>query len=150
VSRFLRLYTLLPPAEIQKLEKLQDADVREAKKVLAREVTTLVHGADEAAAAEKAAMALFSGGGDDSTVPSSERPAADFTGAGLSLLDALIDTGLMKSKGEARRMIRQKAVKVAGDLVDDETLMLTERHIQNGKITLQIGKKRHHHIQVIP
>ncbi len=149
VSRFLRLYTLLPPAEIDKLEKLQGADIREAKKVLAREVTTLVHGRGEASAAENAAAALFSGGGDDSTVPSSERPAADFRGTGLSLLDALMDAGLMKSRGEARRMIRQKAVRVAGDLIEDETLQLTERHIQDGKITLQVGKKRHHHIQVV-
>jgi tyrosyl-tRNA synthetase len=150
VSRFLRLYTLMPPTEIEKLEKLKGADIREAKKVLAREVTTLVHGANEAAAAEKAAAALFMGAGDDSTVPSSERSAADFTGAGVSLLDALVDSGLMKSKGEARRMIRQKAVRVGGELIEDETLQLTEQHIQDGKIALQVGKKRHHHIQVIP
>jgi len=150
VSRFLRLYTLMSPAEIEKLEKLQGADIREAKKVLAREVTTLVHGADEAAAAEKAAAALFMGAGDDSTVPSSERSATEFTGAGVSLLDALVDSGLMKSKGEARRMIRQKAVRVGGELIEDETLQLTEQHIQDGKIALQVGKKRHHHIQVIP
>jgi tyrosyl-tRNA synthetase len=150
VSRFLRLYTLMQPNEIGKLEKLQGAEIREAKKVLAREVTTLVHGPGEAAAAEKAAQALFSGGGDDSTVPASERPAADFGGEGLSLLDALTDSGLMKSKGEARRMIRQKAVRVGGDLIEDETLQLTEEHIQDGKITLQVGKKRHHHIQVVP
>ncbi len=150
VSRFLRLYTLLQPTEIEKLEKLQGAEIREAKKVLAREITTLVHGADESAAAEKAATALFSGGGDDSTVPSSERPASDFAGEGLSLLDALTETGLMKSKGEARRMIRQKAVRVGGDLIEDETLQLTAEYVQDGKIALQVGKKRHHHIQVIP
>jgi tyrosyl-tRNA synthetase len=150
VSRFLRLYTLMQPAEIEKLEKLQGADIREAKKVLAREVTTLVHGAEESAAVEKAASALFSCGGDESSVPSSERPASDFAGEGLSLLDALTETGLMKSKGEARRMIRQKAVRVGGDLVEDETLQLTGEHILDGKIALQVGKKRHHHIQVIP
>ena len=148
VSRFLRLYTLMPPVEIEKLEKLQGADIREAKKVLAREVTTLVHGAEESASAEKAAVALFSGGGDESTVPSSERPLDDFTGPGVNLLDALVDTGLMKSKGEARRMIRQKAVRVAGELVEDETLMLTPDHIEDGRIALQVGKKRHHHILV--
>jgi len=148
VSRFMRLYTLMPPAEIEKLEKLQGADIREAKKVLAREVTTLVHGADEAAAAEKAAAALFSGGGDESTVPSSKRSGDDFAGAGLALLDALVDTGLMKSKGEARRMIRQKAVRVAGEVVADETLMLTTDYIEDGRIALQVGKKRHHHILV--
>ena len=150
VSRFLRLYTMLAPVEIEKLEKLQGAEIREAKKVLAREVTTMVHGAGESDAAEKAATALFSGGSDDSTVPSSERPASDFSGEGLSLLDALTETGLMKSKGEARRMIRQKAVRVGGDLIEDETLQLTGKHIQDGKIQLQVGKKRHHHIQVIP
>lgn len=148
VSRFMRLYTLMQPSEIEKLEQLQGADIREAKKVLAREVTTLVHGADEAAAAEKAATALFSGGGDESTVPSSERSGDDFAGAGLALLDALVDTGLMKSKGEARRMIRQKAVRVAGEVVADESLMLTTDHIEDGRIALQVGKKRHHHILV--
>jgi tyrosyl-tRNA synthetase len=148
VSRFLRLYTLMAPAEIEKLEALLGADIREAKKVLAREVTTLVHGETEAAAAEKAAAALFSGADDESTVPSSERPGADFEGEGLSLLDALVDTGLMKSKGEARRMIRQKAVRVGGEIVTDETLMLTDAHLEGGKVALQVGKKRHHHILV--
>ncbi len=149
VSRFLRLYTLLAPAEIEKLEALQGADLRDAKKVLAHEVTTLVHGSEEAASAAKAAAALFSGAGDDSTVPSSERSAADFAGEGLSLLDALVEVGLMKSKGEARRMIRQKAIRVGGDLITDETLQLTTGHIQEGKIALQVGKKRHHHILVV-
>jgi tyrosyl-tRNA synthetase len=150
VARFLRLYTLLPPAEIERLEKLQGADIREAKKTLAREVTTLVHGAEEAAGAEMAASALFAGGGDDSTVPSSERPREDFTGPGLDLLDALVETGLMKSKGEARRMIRQKAVRVSGELVEDETLVLNQAHIVDGRVALQVGKKRHHHILVGP
>ena len=149
VSRFLRLYTLLAPAEIEKLEALQGADIRDAKKVLAHEVTTLVHGSEEAASAAKAAAALFAGAGDDSTVPSSERSAADFAGEGLSLLDALVEVGLMKSKGEARRMIRQKAIRVGGDLITDETLQLTTGHIQEGKIALQVGKKRHHHILVV-
>ncbi len=148
VSRFMRLYTLMPPAEIETLERLQGAEIREAKKVLAREVTTMVHGAAEAAAAEKAAAALFSGGGDESTVPSSVRSGDDFTGPGLALLDALVETGLMKSKGEARRMIRQKAVRVAGEVVAEETLMLTTNHIEDGRIALQVGKKRHHHILV--
>jgi tyrosyl-tRNA synthetase len=146
VSRFLRLYTLMAPAEIEKLEALQGADIREAKKVLAREVTTLVHGDAEAADAEKAAAALFDDGVDESTVPSSERPSTDFEGEGLSLLDALVETGLMKSKGEARRMIRQKAVRVGGEIVTEETLMLTQTHIDGGKVALQVGKKRHHHI----
>jgi len=149
VSRFLRLYTLMEPDEIMKLEALAGADIREAKKVLAGEVTALNHGKDEAAAAEKAAAALFNGAADLSSVPSSHRPAGDFTGDGVLLLDALVDTGLMKSKGEARRMIRQKAVRVAGDVVTDEMLQLGESHVRDGRIELQVGKKRHHHILLI-
>jgi tyrosyl-tRNA synthetase len=146
VSRFLRLYTLLPPDEIETLEKLKGADIREAKRVLARAVTALNHGEDEAGKAEKAAAALFSDSADRSTVPSSLRPAADFAGDGLGLLDALVDSGLMKSKGEARRMIRQNAVRVAGELVADENLRLTEEHVREDRVELQVGKKRHHHI----
>ena len=149
VSRFLRLYTLLGRQEIEELEKLQGADIREAKKVLAREVTAQVHGLDEADKSVKAAEALFSGKADTSSVPSSERPTADFDGEGLLLLDVLVDTGLMKSKGEARRMIRQNAVRVEGVVVSDEMLQLGNTDIVEGKIALQVGKKRHHHIKVI-
>jgi len=150
VSRFLRLYTRLPKAEIESLEALQGADIREAKRSLARAVTTAVHGAAAAADTEKAAAALFATGGDASTVPSSERPSADFDGDGLSLLAVLVETGLLKSKGEARRMIRQNAVRVGGEVVNDEMHMITTAHISDGRIVLQIGKKRHHHLMVTP
>jgi tyrosyl-tRNA synthetase len=149
VSRFLRLYTLLNRAQIEELEKLEGADIREAKKVLAREVTSLVHGAEVAAAAEKAAAALFSGASDASTVPSSERPQADFEGEGLWVVEALVDAGLMKSNGEARRMIKQKAVRVAGEIVEDEFFKITGAQIEDGRVALQVGKKRHHHILVV-
>jgi len=148
VSRFLRLYTLLPREEIEELEKLEGADIREAKRALARAVTSLLHGDDEAAAAEKAALALFAGGADASTVPSSELPAADLEGDGLLLLNALATSGLCKSKGDARRMIRQKAVRVNGEVVSDEVLMLKVADVQDGKIALQVGKKKHHHLMV--
>jgi len=149
VSRFLRLYTLLGREEIEELEKMEGADIREAKKVLAREVTSQVHGSEEAEKAMKAAAALFSNAADTSSVPSSERPAADFEGDGLSLLQALVDSGLMKSKGEARRMIRQNAVRVEGEVTNDEMFSITSEHISEGKVALQVGKKRHHHIRVI-
>ena len=149
VSRFLRLYTLLGRERIEELEKFEGADIRAAKKVLAGEVTALVHGQDAAAAAEKAAAALFGGAVDASTVPSSERPAGDFEGDGLLALDALVESGLMKSKGEARRMIRQNSVRVAGELVTDEMFRITDQQIDDGRVALQVGKKRHHHIIVV-
>jgi len=148
VERFLGLYTLLPMDEVRRLAALQGADIREAKRVLAHEVTSLLHGEDEARAAAAAAAALFTGGAEAGSIPSSQRPAVDLAGDGLSLIDALADAGLAKSKGEARRLIRQGGIKVNGDKVDDEMRMLAPADVRDGKIALQAGKKRHHHIQV--
>ncbi len=149
VSRFLRLYTLLDQVRIEELEKLEGADIRQAKQVLALEVTGLVHGTAAAQDARKAAEALFAGGTDESSVPSSERPAADFEGEGLWVAEALVDAGLCKSNGEARRMIKQKAVRLAGEVVEDEFLKITPDHVEGGRVVLQVGKKRHHHILVV-
>jgi tyrosyl-tRNA synthetase len=146
VSRFLRLYTLLPKQRIEELEKLEGADIREAKAVLAMEVTGLLHGKDAAVASAAAAAALFSDATDASTVPSSERSTSELEGEGLWIIDALVDCGLLKSKGEVRRMIRQNAVRVAGVVVSDEMLRLTETDLEKGRIALQVGKKKHHHI----
>jgi tyrosyl-tRNA synthetase len=148
VGRFLKLYTLLPLDEVAKLESLQGADIRDAKRRLAFEVTRMLHGEQEAVAAEKAAAALFGGGGEAGSIPSSRRPAADLDGDGLLLIDALADAGLAKSKGEARRLIRQGGIRINGEPVQDELRTLVPGDVQDGKIALQAGKKRHHHIQV--
>jgi tyrosyl-tRNA synthetase len=150
VSRFLRLYTLLPPARIGELESLQGADIRQAKQALAVAVTTLVHGADAAGAAGEAARAAFGGGGDAAAIPSSAHPAAAFAGEGQPLLDLLTVVGLVDSKGEARRLIRQGGVRVNGEAVTDESRRLTGADVRDGRIVLQLGKKRHHHLRVEP
>jgi tyrosyl-tRNA synthetase len=147
VSRFLRLYTLLPPGRIEELEKLQGADLRSAKKVLAQEVTALVHGTVAAREAEEAALAAFGGGG-AAAIPSSAHASAEFTGEGLALLDVLTSAGLVESKGEARRLIRQGGVKVGGQVVTDEQRRLTLDDVREGRIVLQLGKKRHHHLRL--
>jgi len=148
VERFLGLYTLLPMDEVRRLAALQGADIRDAKRALAYEVTRLLHGDDEARAAEQAAVALFGEGGEAGSIPSSKRPAADLDGDGLSLIEALADTGLAKSKGEARRLIRQGGIKINGEKVVDEMRTLAAADVREGKIALQAGKKRHHHIHV--
>lgn len=148
VSRFLRLYTLLERERIEELEALQGADIREAKRALAHAVTALVHGPEEADKAEKAAVALFQGGGDAATVPSSDLDAARLEGDGLGLLAALTEAGLSKSNGEARRLVRQGGVKVNDEAVADEGRALTAADVQDGRIRLQVGKKRHHHFLV--
>ncbi len=149
VSRFLRLYTLLERDKIEALERLEGADIREAKRELARAVTTLVHGPSEADKAEKAATALFMGGGDQATVPGSDLAASRLDAPGLSLIDILAECGLCASKGEARRMVRQAGVKINGAVVDDEARLLTAADVQDGRVRLQVGKKRHHHLVVV-
>ncbi|HOX25974.1 MAG TPA: tyrosine--tRNA ligase [Candidatus Krumholzibacteria bacterium] len=146
VSRFLRLYTLLDRERIEELEALEGADIREAKRALARAATALVHGPEAADAAAKAAVALFVGGGDESTVPGTAIDPGRLAGAGLELLEALTETGLCKSKGEARRLVRQGGVKVNDAVVADETRRLTASDVADGRIRLQLGKKRHHHL----
>ena len=148
VSRFLRLYTLLPPARIAELEGLQGADIRQAKQALALAVTALVHGEAAAQAAAEAARAAFGGGGDAAAIPSSVRAAADLAGDGLALLDVLADTGLVESKGEARRLVRQGGVRVNGEAVADEQRRLVAADVRDGRIVLQLGKKRHHHLRI--
>lgn len=151
VARFLGLYTLLPMDEVRRLGALQGADLREAKRVLAFEATRTLHGEAAALSAERAAAALFGGGGGDDAgdvgdVPSSRRPPADLDGGGLPLIDALADACLAASKGEARRLIRQGGVRVNGEAVADELHALTAADVRDGRIALQAGKKRHHHI----
>lgn len=148
VGRFLRLYTLLPPARIEELEALKGADIRPAKQALALEVTALVHGTDAAQAALAAARAAFGGGGDAAAIPSSVHAAADLAGDGLVLIDVLVAVGLVDSKGEARRLVRQGGVRVNGQAVADEQRRLVAADVQDGRIVLQLGKKRHHHLRV--
>ncbi|MBK8165324.1 MAG: tyrosine--tRNA ligase [bacterium] len=148
VGRFLRLYTLLPPVRVQELEALQGADSRQAKQVLALEVTALVHGAEAAQAALAAARAAFGGGGDAASIPASVHTAADLAADGLALIDVLVSAGLVESKGEARRLVRQGGVRVNGEAVADEQRRLVAADVQDGRIVLQLGKKRHHHLRI--
>lgn len=150
VGRFLRLYTLLDRDRIEALAKLDGADIRTAKRELAGAVTALVHGPQEADKAAKAAKALFAGvGGGDESVPGSDLAAGRLQGVGLPLLDILVECGLCASKGEARRLMRQAGVKVNGSVVGDEGRVLTAADVSEGRVRLQVGKKRHHHLVVV-
>ncbi len=108
VGRFLRLYTFMPLDEIEKLEALEGAQIREAKQVLAFAATALAHGTEEAEKARAAAQAAFSGG------VSADMPTQT-VGFPISILDALVSTDLCKSKGDARRQIQQGAVRLGAD-----------------------------------
>ncbi|RME74152.1 MAG: tyrosine--tRNA ligase, partial [Planctomycetota bacterium] len=109
VGRLLRFYTYLPLEEIQKLEQLEGADIRKAKEVLAFEITKLVHGKEEAEKAKKAAKALFYGGASKEGVPTIEVEIKRLE-EGIPLLDAFLEAGLIKSKSEGRRKLKEGGI----------------------------------------
>jgi len=143
VGRFLRLFTELPLDEIARLEALQGAEINEAKKVLAREVTTLCHGAEAAAEAEATARQVFEAGGSGEALRTVDVPRSDLDG-GVRVVDLLVTAGLAESKGAARRLIRDAGARVNGAVVSDEAATITAADLDgDGRIRLSAGRKRH-------
>ncbi|MEN6313109.1 MAG: tyrosine--tRNA ligase [Clostridiaceae bacterium] len=145
VIKCLKLLTFLPMDEIAKLAGLKNEQINEAKKVLAYEVTKLVHGEEEAGKARQLAEALFGGGGNTSNMPSTEVSAAELSG-GLNILDLLLRTSLVPSKGEGRRLVQQGGVYIAESPVDSIDFMLNEKLFNNGELIIKKGKKTYHKI----
>ena len=143
VTRFLKLFTLLPLDEIAKLAALQGADINEAKKVLATEATALLHGRAKAEAAAASAQKTFEQGGIGGELPTIEVPRADVDNE-FGILAAFITAGLVKSNGEAKRQIQGGGLRVNDVQVVDEKAKLTARDINSdGIIKLSLGKKKH-------
>ncbi|MGJ7045430.1 tyrosine--tRNA ligase [Thermoanaerobacterium thermosulfurigenes] len=143
VEKCLSLLTFLPMDEVRRLGSLKDMEINEAKKVLAYEVTKLVHGVDEAEKAKKAAEALFEGKGDLSNVPTSTI-TSDMLG--LNLLDVLVKTGIIPSKSEGRRLITQGGLYVNDENVKDVNAVVTEDMFKEGYMILRRGKKSYNKI----
>ncbi|HSR79872.1 MAG TPA: tyrosine--tRNA ligase, partial [Hyphomicrobiaceae bacterium] len=142
VGRFLRLFTTLPIAEIARLAALSGAEVNEAKKVLASEVTAMLHGRAKAEAAAQAAQQTFEQGTLAQGLPTVELPAAELS-AGVGVLTAFVRAGLVKSNGEARRQIAGGGLRVNDAPVSDDAAKLTPADAHDGVIKLSLGKKRH-------
>ena len=145
VEKCLALLTFLPMDEVRRLGALEGAAINEAKKVLAFEVTKLVHGEEEAKKAEEAATALFAGGADMSNVPT---VTIDKEDVGLPLLDILANTKIVPSKKEGRRLIEQGGLSINGNKVDDVKRILTEDDFQDGVVLVKRGKKNYNKIEV--
>jgi tyrosyl-tRNA synthetase len=139
VTRFLKLFTDLPLAEIGKLAELRGAEINEAKKILAFEATKLAHGEAEARAAAETARRTFEEGRADDGLPTIEVPEAEFAN-GIGVLDLFVRAGLAASKGEARRLVQGKGAKIDDALVESDTLVV-QRPATALKLTA--GKKRH-------
>ncbi|QQR69345.1 MAG: tyrosine--tRNA ligase [Alphaproteobacteria bacterium] len=143
VGRFLRLFTDLPLDEIARLEALGGAEINEAKKILAREATTMCHGQEAAQAAAETARQTFEQGGAGEDLPRLALSAAEF-GDGLALVEALVRLGLCASKGEARRLVSGGGAYLGGQAVADEGRQIVKADLDGqGQVKLSAGRKRH-------
>jgi tyrosyl-tRNA synthetase len=142
VGRFLRYFTFLPLEEIKKLEALEGADLRQAKTVLAHEVTKNVHGEAAAQQAREAAQALFGAGSSSDAVPQIAMPAENFR-QGMGVVELFVAAGLVSSKSEARRLITQGGAYIQNRRIDSLEEKIGVADFQDGAILLRAGKKRY-------
>ncbi|TCT40888.1 tyrosyl-tRNA synthetase [Martelella mediterranea] len=143
VSRFLKLYTTLPMDEIARLSALGGAEINDVKKILATEVTAMLHGRAAAEEAAETARKTFEEGAVAENLPTIEIPAAELQ-AGIGVLTLLVRSGLAASNGEARRHIKGGAVRLNDKAVSDERLNVGTGEVTgDGVIKLSLGKKKH-------
>ena len=142
VGRFLKLFTTLPLAEIARLDKLQGAEINDAKKVLAFEATRLLHGDAAATAAAETARTTFEQGGIGEDLPTVTLPAAELA-AGIPAWSLFQKAGLAASNSEARKLIRGGGARLNDQKVEDENQIVTGDAAAGGVIKLSAGKKRH-------
>jgi tyrosyl-tRNA synthetase len=143
VERFLKLYTTMPMAEIARLAALGGAEINEAKKILATEVTAMLHGRDAADAASETARKTFEDGALADDLPSVAVAKSELE-AGLGVLTAFVKAGLVPSTGEARRQVKAGGLRVNDAAVTDERATLTLSELSGeGVIKLSFGRKKH-------
>lgn len=143
VEKCLALLTFLPMNEVRRLAALKDQEINEAKKVLAFEVTKLIHGEEEALKAKNAAEALFSGGADMSSVPT-EYITSEMLGK--TVLDILVETKIIPSKGEGRRLIQQGGLSINNEKVADIAKTINKEDFIDGSVLIKRGKKNYNRI----
>lgn len=145
VEKCLALLTFLPMEEVRRLGALQDKAINEAKKILAFEVTKLIHGEDEAQKAQQAAQALFDGAGDLDHVPTIVLSSTDLGG---KVLDLLAREGVFASKSEGRRLISQGGLLLNDERITDIESVLTESHFKTNGAVVRKGKKKYYRLLV--
>jgi len=143
VGRFLKLFTELPLDEIARLKKLRDAEINDAKKILALEATSLCHGRTAAAGAAETARTTFEDGGQGADLPTVSVPR-DRLETGIAAFEIFILAGLATSNGEARRLVRGGGGRINDVVAANEAQLITKSDINaEGFIKISAGKKRH-------
>lgn len=141
VRNVLCLLTFLPMDEINRLCSLKDEQINEAKKIAAFEITKLIHGEEEARKAEQASQALFEGTGNIESMPTTK------VDENISIMDAIIQTGIAPSKGQARTLIEQGGISLNDIKISDTHYVLSSNDFKDGYAILKKGKKIYHKLE---
>ena len=143
VMKCIRMLTFVPLEKIDEMDHWDDSRINEKKELLALELTSLVHGREEAEKALEASHALFSGDGDDSNMPTTTLTGDELTENAINIIDLALRCGLAKSKSELRRLIQQGGLFLNGEAVSDIGLCVTRDQLSDG-VKLRKGKKVFH------
>ena len=147
VLKSIRMLTYLPLEQIDEMDHWEGEQLNKAKEILAYELTSMVHGAEEAEKAQSAARQLFSGVADHENMPTTQLDAALVKDGKVGLLAAMVGAKLCGSNREARQLVQQGGVLVDGEKVTDPTFGLTVEQLQNG-VVIKKGKKTYHKVML--
>lgn len=142
VRKVLTLLTFLPDEEVEKLSSLKGEQINEAKKVAAFEITKLIHGEEEAIKAREASEALFGNGGNLDSIPT-----VKLDNTNISIIDAIVLTGIAPSKGQAKTLVAQGGITLNDNKIDDIAYNLSEKDFNDGYAILRKGKKVYYKLE---
>lgn len=147
VLKCLRMLTFLPLEQIDEMDKWEGSQLNQAKEILAYELTSLVHGEEEAKKAQESAHALFAGGA-AAEMPTAELSDADLSDGSIDLLSIVQKSGLCASRSEARRNVEQGGVSVDGEIVKNIKAVYTKEQLSGEGIVVKRGKKNFRRVVV--
>ena len=140
VMKCIKMLTFIPIEEIEKMEHWEDSRINEKKEILAYELTSLVHGKEEAEKAQSSARALFGGNSDDANIPTVELTESDFNDGKISIVQIMTKCGFASSNGEAKRLVQQGGVSVNDNAVNTLDTSFTTDEVKEG-LKVRKGKK---------
>ena len=141
VLKCLRMLTFLPIEQIDEMDRWEGSQLNKAKEILAYELTSLVHGEEEAAKVQEGARALFESGGNTANMPTYQLTDEDFTDGAIDVLGVLQKSGLCASRSEARRNVEQGGVSVDGNAVKDIKAVFSKDQFAGEGLVFKRGKK---------
>lgn len=147
VEKCLKLLTFLPMEQVEQLSQLKDEKINHAKEVLAMELTTIIHGEEEANKALSGAKALFAGGADLENVPTTSFQDSDFQ-EGKGLLSLLCEVSLCATNSEARRLVEQGGICLNDEKITDPKFVVSITSFDDKKLLIKKGKKTYHMVTI--